>query len=140
MVDMKFAEDALKAHNEYRSRHQAPPLKHNKDISIIAQRWADNMARTGTFQHSNDRNYRGDKLGENIAMKWTSGGGDYNGRLGNEHINQSIVELIRQLVNQMIHCSIGLTTNQTRIFSVIRKLKFKKRRLQSVFFIIICPT
>ena len=81
MVDKKFIEQALKAHNEYRARHKVAALKHNKDISIIAQRWADHLASTGSFQHSSDRKFKGDSMGENIAMKWTSGGDDFTGNV-----------------------------------------------------------
>ena len=75
----KFIDEALKAHNVYRSRHQVSALKHDKEISSIAQRWADHLASTGTFQHSDNRKYKGENLGENIAMKWQSGPGDYTG-------------------------------------------------------------
>ena len=80
MVDKKFIDEALRAHNKYRTRHQAAPLKHKKQISEIAQKWADHLVATGSFQHSNDRSLNGDKLGENIAMKWTSGGDDFTGK------------------------------------------------------------
>ncbi|KAK2168046.1 hypothetical protein LSH36_21g09038 [Paralvinella palmiformis] len=76
----KFIDEALKAHNVYRSRHQVSALKHDKEISSIAQRWADHLASTGTFQHSDNRKYKGENLGENIAMKWQSGPGDYTGQ------------------------------------------------------------
>ena len=79
MSDKKFIEEALKVHNEYRKRHQVPPLKHVSDISKIAQKWADHLASTDTFQHSRDRNYKSEQLGENIAMKWTSTGDDFTG-------------------------------------------------------------
>ena len=75
----KFVDDALKAHNAYRARHQVSALKLEKEITAIAQRWAEHLASTGTFQHSNNRVYKGENLGENIAMKWASGPGDYTG-------------------------------------------------------------
>ena len=82
MSDKKFAEQCLKTHNEYRKRHGVPSLKLNKDISAIAQRWADQIARTNTFSHSKDRDYKGNKMGENIAMKYTSSGDEFTGQFG----------------------------------------------------------
>ena len=80
-VDKKFNEEALKQHNLYRARHQVPSLKYNKDIAATAQKWADHLAASNLFQHSSDadRKYKGESMGENIAMKWTSSGGDYSG-------------------------------------------------------------
>jgi len=73
-----FVADAVKQHNHYRALHGAPKIKHNKELSKIAQAWADNLAKTNTFQHSTNK-YKGDNLGENIANKWSSSGADYAG-------------------------------------------------------------
>ena len=35
-----FQEDALKAHNEYRARHDAPPQTLNKEMNQGAEEWA----------------------------------------------------------------------------------------------------
>ncbi|XP_076455129.1 uncharacterized protein LOC143289835 isoform X2 [Babylonia areolata] len=78
-MDKKFAEDTTKAHNEYRKRHQAPPLSHSKELSAQAQKWADHLAATGSFQHSG-ATLRGEHLGENIAMKWSSAPDTYTGQ------------------------------------------------------------
>ena len=43
------------------------------------------MARTGRFQHNENRKFKSDTLGENIAMKWTSQNDDFTG----EHCGQS---------------------------------------------------
>lgn len=59
MADKGFIESALKAHNDYRKKHSAPPLKHNKEISAIAQKWADELAAKDGFQHSQNRDYKG---------------------------------------------------------------------------------
>ncbi|KAJ8321177.1 hypothetical protein KUTeg_001302 [Tegillarca granosa] len=67
----KFIEEIIKAHNEYREKHQAPPLRHSAELTSEAQRWADHLAATNTFQHSNAK-IGGERLGENIAMKWSS--------------------------------------------------------------------
>lgn len=79
MSSAKFIDDAVTAHNEYRQRHQVAPLKHNQDLSAFAQKWADHLASSGAFQHNPNRDFKGNVLGENIAMKWSSGGEDYNG-------------------------------------------------------------
>jgi uncharacterized protein YkwD len=79
MSDKKFGEECLKVHNEYRKRHQVAPMKYVSEIAKIAQSWADHLAQTDTFQHSRDRHYKGEQLGENIAMKWTSTGDDFTG-------------------------------------------------------------
>ncbi|XP_071097472.1 uncharacterized protein [Haliotis cracherodii] len=79
MSDRKFIDEVVKAHNEYRSRHQAPSLSHSKDLSSTAQKWADHLALTNTFQHSN-ASLKGEPLGENIAMKWSSRPDAYTGQ------------------------------------------------------------
>ena len=66
-------------HNSYCSKHGVSNLKLNKEITAMAQRWADHLASTGTFSHSQDRNFKGDKMGENIAVKWTSNTEDFTG-------------------------------------------------------------
>ena len=38
------------------------------------------MASENKFMHSVERKYKGNQLGENIAMKWTSSGDDFTGQ------------------------------------------------------------
>ena len=57
---------------------QVGDLKHNKELSVLAQRWADHLAATSVLKHSNDT-YKGDQVGENVATKWSSVGADYTG-------------------------------------------------------------
>lgn len=78
-IDKKFAEEALGAHNEYRKRHQASNLKLSSDLNDFAQRWAEHLVATNKFEHS-DCNLKGEKLGENVAMKWASGPTNYTGQ------------------------------------------------------------
>ena len=42
------------------------------------------MARTGRFEHrdSSSRKLKGENLGENLAMKWSSDACDYTGKIG----------------------------------------------------------
>ncbi|XP_052219904.1 Golgi-associated plant pathogenesis-related protein 1-like isoform X1 [Dreissena polymorpha] len=79
MSNSKFIEELIKAHNEYRAKHQASPLKHAQDLSDYAQNWANHLIATNSFEHSNcDR--KGQRLGENIASKWSSSPTDYTGQ------------------------------------------------------------
>ncbi|XP_052789177.1 uncharacterized protein LOC128223804 isoform X2 [Mya arenaria] len=79
MSDKKFIDEMVKAHNEYRSRHQAKDLKHAKDLTEFAQKWADHLVATNSFEHSNC-DLKGERLGENIAMKWSSRPDAYSGQ------------------------------------------------------------
>ena len=63
----KFDLDALNAHNKYRKRHNVPPLELSKDLSDVAQEYANHLARTNTFEHSGDPVY-----GENLYWSWSS--------------------------------------------------------------------
>ena len=61
---------ALVAHNKLREQHGTPPLKHNPEISKIALKWAENLAKNNKFEHSSNdqRKYRDGTLGENLWM------------------------------------------------------------------------
>ena len=62
-----FAQDALQVHNKYRTKHHSPPLKLNSELTRIAQQYANYLAQTDSFQHSNNE-YKGESLGENLYM------------------------------------------------------------------------
>lgn len=79
MDNKEFISESFKSHNVYREKHGVPALKLNDGLSEKAQKWADHMAETGAFEHCKDRNFEGQTLGENIAMKWTSSGDDFTG-------------------------------------------------------------
>ena len=79
MASREFMAEMLSAHNNYRSTHGAPPLRLNRDLSNMAQNWANQLARTNTFQHSKNRSYRGQPVGENLAMSYSSAGDEYTG-------------------------------------------------------------
>ena len=55
---------ALSAHNEYRARHGAPPLKWSNKLQQNAQKWAEEIARRGRMQHAELK-----EEGENLAAK-----------------------------------------------------------------------
>ena len=57
---------------------QVDPVKHNKELSALAQEWAQKLAADGKLSHSN-ASYKGKELGENVASKWSSAGADYTG-------------------------------------------------------------
>jgi len=74
-----FTEDILKTHNKHRKLHgKVGDLKYNKDLALLAQGWADHLATISVLQHSTNT-YQGDRLGENVASKWSSAGADYTG-------------------------------------------------------------
>lgn len=61
----EFQKAALEAHNKYRKKHHVGNLVLNDELCEIAQRYAEYMARTGNFAHSNGQ-YNGDNMGENL--------------------------------------------------------------------------
>lgn len=59
-----FAKKELDKHNNYRSLHGAPGLRHGNSLENAAQDWANHLARIGRLDH--DQN-RGGNVGENVA-------------------------------------------------------------------------
>jgi uncharacterized protein YkwD len=57
-----FVKDALDEHNRLRRMHGVPYLKLNRELCNIAQEWAEKVASTGKFEHSNNK-YDGQSLG-----------------------------------------------------------------------------
>ncbi|XP_029294651.1 Golgi-associated plant pathogenesis-related protein 1-like [Cottoperca gobio] len=64
-LDACFQQEFLKAHNTYRTKHSAPLMTLNSEMSASAQKWADHLA-TSTMKHS------GSQDGENIYNMWSS--------------------------------------------------------------------
>ncbi|XP_062425734.1 Golgi-associated plant pathogenesis-related protein 1 isoform X4 [Rhea pennata] len=64
----QFAEEVLKAHNDYRKKHGVPPLKLCKKLNRGAQQYAEELATTRVLKHSSDS--ANGKCGENLA--WAS--------------------------------------------------------------------
>lgn len=56
-----FAEDCLKAHNNYRKKHGVPPLKLSKKLNKVAKEWAETIAKKNVLQHRPNSQY-----GENL--------------------------------------------------------------------------
>ncbi|XP_009949813.1 PREDICTED: golgi-associated plant pathogenesis-related protein 1-like, partial [Leptosomus discolor] len=64
----QFAEEVLKAHNDYRKKHGVPPLKLCKKLNRGAQQYAEELASTRVLKHSSES--ANGKCGENLA--WAS--------------------------------------------------------------------
>ena len=67
-------------HSIDRSKHGASKLKHAKDLSEYAQKWAENLAARNAFEHS-ECVVKGERIGENVCCKWSSAGADYTGEI-----------------------------------------------------------
>ena len=69
-----FAHSACGAMNSVRQQYGSPPLIVNDQLSEIAQRWANEMARTGKLEHSPPelRNFGRQTLGENFTARFQS--------------------------------------------------------------------
>ncbi|KAK4292159.1 hypothetical protein Pmani_035049 [Petrolisthes manimaculis] len=63
-----FAQDCLKAHNDYRKKHGASPLTLSKKLNQFAKDWADNLAKRDILQHRPSNN----SYGENLYVCWSS--------------------------------------------------------------------
>lgn len=74
----QFQNDALSAHNQFRAVHGVNPLTMNEEMNAEATAYAQKLANTQSFEHSNEAdNPNGD--GENL-LSWPKGGVDgYSG-------------------------------------------------------------
>ena len=68
-----FEEEALKVHNDYRARHDAPPMTINKEMSASAAEWATEIGADEKFEHSPSEKRK--NQGENIAA-WCDAKGE----------------------------------------------------------------
>ena len=62
-----FRKEELSVHNDYRSNHNAPPLKLNSKLNDIAQNYAEQLAKKDKMVHSKNK-MDGQDLGENLFM------------------------------------------------------------------------
>jgi len=67
MAVADFRDVALKATNDYRQKHGAPPLTQDPAINKISQAYAEKLVKLGKMQHSMDPKY-----GENLYYSFTS--------------------------------------------------------------------
>lgn len=63
-----FKDVCLNAHNQYRAKHGAPPLKWSNECNAHAKKWASYLAKNKKFEHSHAKG-----LGENLACFVRSG-------------------------------------------------------------------
>ena len=62
----EFSRDMISAHNRYRAKHNSPPLRYSQRASVVAQRWANHLAKQKAMQHGDHEG-----MGQNLA--WASG-------------------------------------------------------------------
>lgn len=79
-----FRNATLTQHNTYRSTHRVPSLTTSNSLNTTAQSWADQMAASGSFQHSSasQRN----SAGENLYVSYTTASSIAAGTLGNQAV------------------------------------------------------
>ena len=64
-VGNAFQKESLEQHNLLRKKHHVDDLMINKELCDIAQKYANKLASTDTFQHSRS-NFKGRPMGENL--------------------------------------------------------------------------
>jgi len=71
-----FRKEVVELHNKYRKTHSSPELKSNKELDILAQRWARKLSKMDKLVNSNDR-FKNDTIGSNIAARSSNVTCDY---------------------------------------------------------------
>ena len=61
----RFINEALKAHNGYRAKHQVPNLELDSKLSEFAYEWSEKLALEGSLKYE-DGQYLNKPIGENI--------------------------------------------------------------------------
>ena len=64
MTLSNFQDEALKAHNDCRKKHNVSPLEWSESLAANAQNWANKIAKEGKFAHAPSNQRKGE--GENI--------------------------------------------------------------------------
>ena len=72
LITTAKSEDCLEAHNRYRSKHDAPPLRNEMNLIQFAKARAADMQMTENFNHDNQKLSQAG-YGENLYMSWGSG-------------------------------------------------------------------
>lgn len=65
-----FRNAELTKHNTYRAKHGSPSLKINETLNTIAQKYAEKLAASHVFEHSEEA--RAGNYGENLYWGWGS--------------------------------------------------------------------
>ncbi|XP_052831402.1 uncharacterized protein LOC106867642 isoform X1 [Octopus bimaculoides] len=73
-----FSKDCLETHNKYRHQHNSPPLHLSEQLSKMAQKWAESVAKESYISYSSQL-YRGQQIGQNIVFRWTKQGAAFSG-------------------------------------------------------------
>ncbi len=63
-LDSFFGDRILAVHNRERATQGVGPLRWNPELAVSAQRWADHLAASGTFEHAPER--ASNPQGENL--------------------------------------------------------------------------
>src|SRR5262245_32821648 len=69
----KEADGVVQYHNKVRKDVGVPPVKWSPTVAKFAQQWADELARTGNFEHRPRQGQWAQKYGENIAVGFGGG-------------------------------------------------------------------
>jgi len=72
----QFVRETIASINKYREKHRVPKLKHNKELDTLSQNWANELVHKSTLSNSKNA-YKGDRVGENVASRWSNGKCDY---------------------------------------------------------------
>ncbi|XP_028909733.1 Golgi-associated plant pathogenesis-related protein 1 isoform X1 [Ornithorhynchus anatinus] len=88
LASKQFADEVLRAHNDYRQKHGVPSLKLCKKLNREAQQYAEALASTKVLKHSpeSSRGQYGENLawasydqpGKEVADRWYNEIKDYN--------------------------------------------------------------
>ncbi|CAI9738089.1 wall PRY3-like isoform X2 [Octopus vulgaris] len=73
-----FSKDCLETHNKYRHQHHSPPLQLSEQLSKLAQKWAESIAKESYISYSSQL-YKGQQIGQNIVFRWTKQGTGFSG-------------------------------------------------------------
>ncbi|XP_039885541.1 GLI pathogenesis-related 2, like isoform X1 [Simochromis diagramma] len=122
----QFAEEVLRCHNDYRMKHQAPPLKLSSKLSKEAARYAESLASTRILKHSVESS-RGscgenlawasyDQTGKDVADRWYDEVKQYNfnrpgfsSGTGEIHAHLSLTVFFHLLFFQFVVFSVSLS-------------------------------
>jgi uncharacterized protein YkwD len=74
---------AVSQHNTYRATHKSPNITLSDSLNSSAQAWAENIASSGEFKHSTNRN----NVGENIYASFTTETSIDSTTLGNKAVS-----------------------------------------------------
>ena len=103
---------AVSQHNTYRATHKSPNITISDSLNSSAQAWAENIASSGQFAHSTNRN----NVGENIYASFTTQTSIDPTTLGNEAVSKWYGE-----VKDYNYASPGFSSNTGHFTQVVWK-------------------